>query len=364
MAHNKRTLKTIPEYEDEKFVSKGWEDFDHSQKFSLGVRGSTWTVRDKETSEKFVLQSCQYSAWTRERYKLLRMGRKWTGYLVPPRYMFFRKEWVYVCSEIGGTCLADIIDSTTSLTEAQTAMMVVQVIKILQALANAGIWYDVKASNVFISAADGHVRLASFGRRIEPEKQEWHHRLLNCQSVGHLVYHMLTRLPKIDQADFEPWEQMMTVRTKLVDIPVSIEHQLSAGFFDFIEACMGGGDDLDVLLNVSSPSLVKTIREEDPNQLQHRFLHTGTSGTELLLPLVHHTADTSLTGHRLRTFSRSEARQKQVIHATKHVMEFDSDKPDEEEEGEMDWQREGAAEEREREREGEGEGGEVDVGGM
>lgn len=127
MAYRNRKLSTVEEHKDESFVSKAWEDFDHSQKFSMGAQGSTWTVRDKETDKKYVLQSCHNSSWTKARLGLLRLGREWKEFLVTPRYMFFRQDWVYVCSEVGGVCLAEMIDSTVSITEAQAVTIIIQV---------------------------------------------------------------------------------------------------------------------------------------------------------------------------------------------------------------------------------------------
>ncbi len=127
MAYRRTKLYKVQEHKDEEFLSKRWEDFDHSQKFSLGVWGSTWTVRDKTTSEKYVLQSCHSSTWTKARFELLQIGREKQDFFVAPNFMFFRQDWVYVCSEVGGICLAEMIDSTASITEAQAATIVFQV---------------------------------------------------------------------------------------------------------------------------------------------------------------------------------------------------------------------------------------------
>jgi hypothetical protein len=120
-------LRSIPEHEDEQFLSKRWEDFDHSQKFGLGVWGSAWTIRDRKTSIRYVLQSCHQSSWTLPRFKLLEFARQREDLFVSPRFLFFRGETVYVCSDIGGICLAELIDSTVAIQEDQAAAILRQV---------------------------------------------------------------------------------------------------------------------------------------------------------------------------------------------------------------------------------------------
>ena len=120
-------LRSIPEHEDEQFLSKRWEDFDHSQKFGLGVWGSAWTIRDRKTSIRYILQSCHQSSWTLPRFKLLEYARQREDLFVSPRFLFFRSETVYVCSDIGGICLAELIDSTLAIQEDQAAAILRQV---------------------------------------------------------------------------------------------------------------------------------------------------------------------------------------------------------------------------------------------
>lgn len=120
-------LRTIAEHKDEEFLSKRWEDFDHSQKFGLGVWGSAWTVRDRKTSNQYVLQSCHQSSWSLPRFKLLELARQRSDLFVAPRFLFFRGETVYVCSDVGGICLAELIDSTMSIQEDQAAAIIKQV---------------------------------------------------------------------------------------------------------------------------------------------------------------------------------------------------------------------------------------------
>ena len=120
-------LRSIPEHKDEEFLSKRWEDFDHSQKFGLGVWGSAWTVRDKKTLNRYVLQSCHQSSWSLARYRLLKLARERSDLFVAPRFLFFRGETVYVCSDVGGICLADLIDGTIPIQEDQAATIIKQV---------------------------------------------------------------------------------------------------------------------------------------------------------------------------------------------------------------------------------------------
>lgn len=121
-------LRSITEHKDEEFLSKRWEDFDHSQKMSLGVWGSAWIVRDRVTSTKYVLQSCNQSEWTLPRLRLLELARRRSDLFVAPKFMFFRGETAYVCSNIGGICLAELIDSTMAIQESQAAAIIRQVL--------------------------------------------------------------------------------------------------------------------------------------------------------------------------------------------------------------------------------------------
>src|SRR5882757_1975252 len=105
-------LRSIAEHKDEEFLSRRWEDFDHSQKVGLGVWGSAWTIRDKKTSTQYVLQSCHQSQWSLPRFRLLELARQRNDLFVAPRFMFFRGETAYVCSNVAGVCLAELIDST------------------------------------------------------------------------------------------------------------------------------------------------------------------------------------------------------------------------------------------------------------
>lgn len=119
----------------------------------------------------------------------------------------------------------------------------------------------------------------------------------------------------------------MTIRTRSVDIPVSIDHQFSAGFFDFVQACMDSSSDIETLLNVRarSTSSNNSGRQAVPNTSQHSFLN---SVAESVVPVMYHTACTSLLGHRLQKFGAIEARQKQVIEAAKYVMEMGAEEAD------------------------------------
>jgi len=120
-------LHSITEHKDEEFLSKKWEDFDHSQKLGLGVWGSTWTVRDKTTSKEYVLQSCHQSDWTLPRLRLLELARQSDDLFVAPKFMFFQRERAYVCSDIAGICLAELIDGTIAIQEIQAAAIIKQV---------------------------------------------------------------------------------------------------------------------------------------------------------------------------------------------------------------------------------------------
>lgn len=121
------SLGSITEHKDEEFLSRRWEDFDHSQKMGLGVWGSAWTVRDRKTSTEYVLQSCHQSAWTVPRLRLLELAKQRTDLFVTPKFMFFRKETAYVCSDIAGICLAELIDGTIAIQEIQAAAIIKQV---------------------------------------------------------------------------------------------------------------------------------------------------------------------------------------------------------------------------------------------
>ena len=121
------SLQMIPEHRDEQFLSKRWEDFDHSQKINLGIWGSAWSIRDRETNERLVLQSCPQRFFDRARYRLLEVARRRADLFATPKYLFFRGGQVYVCSEIAGISLAEVIDGTTSITEAQVATILKRV---------------------------------------------------------------------------------------------------------------------------------------------------------------------------------------------------------------------------------------------
>jgi hypothetical protein len=123
-------LRSIAEHKDEDFLSKRWEDFDHSQKVGLGVWGSAWTVKDRKTSADYVLQSCHQSEWTLPRLRLVELAKQRTDLFVAPRYMFFRSETAYVCSNIAGFCLAELIDGTIAIQEIQAAAIIKQVLPI------------------------------------------------------------------------------------------------------------------------------------------------------------------------------------------------------------------------------------------
>jgi len=123
----KFSLDQIAEHKDEDFLSKRWEDFDHSQKMGLGVWGTAWTVRDRSSSMEYVLQSCHQSEWSLPRWKLLELAKKRADLFVAPKFMFFRNDTVYVCSSISGICLAELIDSTIGIKETQAAAIIKQV---------------------------------------------------------------------------------------------------------------------------------------------------------------------------------------------------------------------------------------------
>jgi hypothetical protein len=120
-------LGSIAENKDEEFLSKRWEDFDHSQKVGLGVWGSAWTIKDRTTSTEYVLQSCHQSEWTLPRLRLVELARQRADLFVAPKYMFFRGETTYVCSEVAGICLAEFIDGTMAIKEIQAASILKQV---------------------------------------------------------------------------------------------------------------------------------------------------------------------------------------------------------------------------------------------
>lgn len=144
-------LCTIEENEDEEFMSKRWEDFDHTQKVPAGVKLFPWTVRDKTTSKRYVLQSCPNSEWNKARIYLLQLSRQRCDLFVTPKFFFSRGNQVYVCSEIAGISLAEVIGATLAMTELHAAAIIKPVIKGLQVLAANNIVYNVKASNVFVS---------------------------------------------------------------------------------------------------------------------------------------------------------------------------------------------------------------------
>lgn len=121
-------LQAIPEHKDEAFLSKRWEDFDHSQKIILGIWGSAWSIRDRQTNERLILQSCPQRSFTGTRYRLLEIARRRADLFATPKFLFFRNQHIYVCSEIAGLSLAEVIDSTTLITEAQVATILKRVI--------------------------------------------------------------------------------------------------------------------------------------------------------------------------------------------------------------------------------------------
>jgi hypothetical protein len=129
MSNRKRIfgLRSIPEHKDEEFLSKRWEDFDHSQKMGLGVWGCTWTVRDRKTLKQYVLQSCHQSAWTLPRLRLVELAKQRADLFVAPKFLFFQRETAYVCSNLAGICLAELIDSTIVIQEIQAAAIIKQV---------------------------------------------------------------------------------------------------------------------------------------------------------------------------------------------------------------------------------------------
>ena len=120
-------LQAIPEHKDEAFLSKRWEDFDHSQKLGLGIWGTAWSIRDRETNERLVLQFCPQRSFNPARYRLLEIARRRADLFATPKYLFFRREQIYVCSEMAGISLAEVIDSTTLITEAQVATILKRV---------------------------------------------------------------------------------------------------------------------------------------------------------------------------------------------------------------------------------------------
>ena len=134
-------LPTIAELrEEEEYLNKGWDDFDHAQGVPLGPQHPmhpTKLVLERRTNTHCVLQSCPQSSWTDSRAKLLEIARK-SSLFIPPRFMFVHQSNVYVGSEVAYSTdgrpeltLADIIDSTLPITEIQTAAVLKQASKTL-----------------------------------------------------------------------------------------------------------------------------------------------------------------------------------------------------------------------------------------
>ncbi|PMD42328.1 hypothetical protein L207DRAFT_527248 [Hyaloscypha variabilis F] len=204
----KFSLDQIAEHKDEDFLSKRWEDFDHSQKMGLGVWGTAWTVRDRSSSLEYVLQSCHQSEWSLPRWKLLELAKRRVDLFVAPKFMFFRNDTVYHD------------------------------------------WYKRDSGSRYYQAG-------AFGRKLRPRDWETEHPS-TCELIGHLVYHMLTRFPRIiEEHEVEPSDQLIMIRTASVTIPISPEHQLTSSFFDFLQGCMDDVSSMGDIANVSTENAPK-----------------------------------------------------------------------------------------------------------
>jgi hypothetical protein len=110
------------------FFSCRWEDFDHSQKLSLGVLERTWCVQHRETGESLILQSCPGSEFNKVRFHLLQIAAA-EEVFVTPRCGFTRKDRLYVCSTKAdtGITLADLLSCSIPFTGVHVAAIVKQV---------------------------------------------------------------------------------------------------------------------------------------------------------------------------------------------------------------------------------------------
>ncbi|KAF4627374.1 hypothetical protein G7Y89_g10776 [Cudoniella acicularis] len=142
-------------------------------------------------------------------------------------------------------------------------------------------YHNLKASNVFISRK-GEVRLASFGQRLQPEVLT--EKNPDCQDVGHLTYHILTGIPRICGGESHTPGKMV-IRTKSGNIEVSINHELTTCFFDFIECCINKQSSLSSILKVRllpnrSPNSMLTGDSTDSSKRMNHTTWPGSCTTQ------------------------------------------------------------------------------------
>ncbi|KAI9765394.1 MAG: hypothetical protein M1839_005516 [Geoglossum umbratile] len=120
-----------------------------------------------------------------------------------------------------------------------------QIVQALIEAADKGIQYShVKASNVFLSYTEPDllIQLANFGPRLEPQELKDGPNS-DCHDVGHLAYHIITRIskiPKIRVAHGIPEEKMLKLGSS--GYAIDINAKFDATFVDFLETCMSSGD--------------------------------------------------------------------------------------------------------------------------
>ncbi|KAI9763380.1 MAG: hypothetical protein M1840_000572 [Geoglossum simile] len=241
-------LTSVTELSERGPSRRSWEDFDHSQTLILGCSGLTCIVYDRETYRPHILQSCRENITTQ---RLLLAGIAGESDLfISTHFVFVYRDNIYVGSEVAGICLADVIDCTIPLREAHVSSILKRVVQALIEATEKGIQYShVKASNVFLShhcndlEPDLLIQLANFGPRLEPQEFEESRPNPDCQDVGHLAYHIITRLskiPKIQGALPIPEEKMLKLGSS--GYAININTGFSETFLDFLETCMSSGN--------------------------------------------------------------------------------------------------------------------------
>jgi hypothetical protein len=108
---------------------------------------------------------------------------------------------------------------------------------------------------------------ANFGPRLEPQEFEKGRPNSDCQDVGHLAYHIITRISKIPEiAHRIPKEKMLKLGSSGYAIDINAG---SAPFVDFLETCMTSGD-LKCLVRVS-------IKVNINNEVMLKLINSMTS---------------------------------------------------------------------------------------
>ena len=73
-----------------------------------------------------------------------------------------------------------------------------------------------------------------------------------CSELGHLLNHMLTRIPRL-RGEPQTTEQKMVIQTQSGKFEVDIEQDFGTTYFDFLEACMDPESNLERLAKVHTP---------------------------------------------------------------------------------------------------------------